>query len=302
MWKRAIISSPSKSIFMQKIGITAKRSQVEKFKTVIQRVYDYLLKIGKQVYVEKHVAEMLGLKKFNEFHRGKTHTDLLLVMGGDGTILSVVRSMREFDVKIFGINTGHLGFLSEIPPVQINQTLAKIFKGEYTLDPRLMLHVEVYRDGKKVKKFHALNEAVISQGSLARLINLRTRVNKRKLTTYHADGLIIATPTGSTAYSLSAGGPIVYPGMDAIILTPIAPHSFTQKPIVIPADKKIEITVEDKGKKIMLTIDGQESMVLQYNDEIRIRKDGVAQFVRLPSESFFKTLRKKLDWGKKLEK
>ncbi|MCK5600407.1 NAD(+)/NADH kinase, partial [Candidatus Pacearchaeota archaeon] len=249
-----------------------------------------------------HVAQLIGLKDFKEFNRGKTQVELLLVMGGDGTILSVVRSMRKFDVKIFGINMGNLGFLSEIPPVQINQKLAKIFSGDYTLDPRIMLHIEVFRDGKPVKQFHALNETVISQGALARLIKLRTRVNHRKLTMYHADGLIIATPTGSTAYSLSAGGPILYPSIDAFILTPIAPHSFTQKPIVIPADKKIQITVENKSKRINLSIDGQESFNLEYKDEVVIRRDGTAQFVRLPTESFFKTLREKLDWGKKLEK
>jgi NAD+ kinase len=285
---------------MQKIGLTAKRSHVQRFKSVITRVYDYLKKMGKEVYIEKHVADILKLKKYNKFQRGKTKVDLLLVMGGDGTILSVVRDMREFDVKIFGINTGHLGFLSEVTPVQINKTLAKVLKGECTIDSRFMLNVEVSRNGKVIKKFHALNEAAISHSAVARLINLRTQVNHRKLTTYHADGLIIATPTGSTAYSLSAGGPILYPNIDAFIITPIAPHSFTQKPIIIPANKSVQITVEDEKRRVRLTIDGQESLLLKHKDEIRIKKDGVAQFVRLPTESFFKTLRKKLDWGKKL--
>lgn len=287
---------------MEIIGITAKRSNAARYAPVFKRVYTYLKKAGKKVHVERHVAEVIGLKKFEVFRRGKTAVDLLLVMGGDGTILSVVRSMRKFETKIFGINTGNLGFLSEIPPVQINRTLAKIFRGDYTIDRRLMLHVEVIRNKKVIKKFHALNEATITQGVLARLINLRTKVNKRKLTTYHADGLIISTPTGSTAYNLSAGGPILYPSIDAFILTPIAPHSFTQKPIVIPADKVIEITVENERKQVNLTVDGQENTNLCCNDVVRIRRDGVAQFIRLPSESFFSTLREKLDWGKKLEK
>ncbi|MBN2096642.1 NAD(+)/NADH kinase [Candidatus Peregrinibacteria bacterium] len=283
---------------MKIIGITAKRTHVERYAPVFKRVYDYLKKTDKTIYIEKHVAELIGLKKYKEFHRGRTQVDLLLVMGGDGTILSVVRSMREFETRIFGINIGRLGFLSEIPPIAINQTLAKIFRGEYTIDKRLMLHVEVVHDKKVIKTFHALNEAVISQGSLARLIHLRTRVNSRKLTMYHADGLIISTPTGSTAYSLSAGGPILYPTIDAFILTPIAPHSFTQKPIVIPAEKKIDITVASQHKRINLSIDGQESTTLEHGDEVRIRRDGTAHFVRLPSESFFATLREKLDWGK----
>jgi NAD+ kinase len=248
------------------------------------------------------VANLIGLKKCKEFHRGKTEVEMLIVLGGDGTILSVVRSMRKFNTKIFGINIGRLGFLSEIPPVQINKTLARILRGDYTIDRRLMLDVEVIRNKKVMKKFHALNEAVISQGALARLINLRTKVNKKKLTTYHADGLIVATPTGSTAYSLSAGGPIVYPTLNTIIITPICPHSFAQKPIIIPDDKKIEIMVESKHKQINLSIDGQESARLEYKDEVHIRKDGIAYFIRLPYESFFQTLREKLHWGEKFEK
>jgi len=287
---------------MKKIGIVAKHKKVERYALAFKRIYEYLKKVDKDIYVEKHVAEIIKLKKYKEFQRGKTQVDLLLVLGGDGTILSVVKTMRKFNTKIFGINFGNLGFMSEIPPFQISKTLAKIFSGDYTIDKRLMLSVEIIRNGKCIKKFHALNEAVISQGSLARLINLRTTVNNKKLTTYHADGLIIATPTGSTAYSLSAGGPIVYPTLSTIIITPICPHSFTQKPIVIPAEKKVEVIVESKKKQVNLSIDGQESLALEYDDIIRIKRDGEANFVRLPTESFFKTLREKLDWGKKLEK
>ncbi len=287
---------------MEKIGLTAKRTNVERYAPVFRRVYNYLVKLKKEVYIEKHVAELIGLKKYNPFNRGKTPVDLLLVMGGDGTILSVVRTMRKFNAKIFGINMGNLGFLSEIPPVQINKTLGKIFAGDYTIDKRLMLHVEVIREGKVINQFHALNEAAISKGTISRLVNLRAKVNGKKLTTYHADGLIISTPTGSTAYNLSAGGPILYPSIGAFVLTPIAPHSFTQKPIIIPDEKKVEILIDSKNRHIFLSIDGQESTSLEYGDVIRIRRDGDAHFVRLPTESFFKTLREKLDWGKKLEK
>lgn len=286
---------------MHKVGLTAKRTNVERYKQIFKRVYDYLKRTDKDIYVEKHIAEIIGIKKYKEFKRGETDADMILVMGGDGTILSVVRSMKRFDTKIFGINMGNLGFMSEIPPIDIQKTLAKIFKGNYTVDKRLMLDVQVLRNKKIIKKFHALNEAVISQGSLARLIKLRTRVNNKKLTTYHADGLIIATPTGSTAYSLSAGGPIVYPNLHTFIITPICPNSFTQKPIIIPSEKRIEITVESDDRNINLSIDGQENTILQYKDEIRISRDGTANFVRLPSESFFETLREKLDWGKKLD-
>jgi NAD+ kinase len=258
---------------MDKIGITAKRTNVERYAPIFRRVYNYLKKSGKEIYIEKHVAKLIGLRSYKEFRRGSTEVDLLLVLGGDGTILSIVRTMRKFNTKIFGINIGNLGFLSEIPPAQINKTLSKIFSGNYTIDERLMLHIEVFRNGKIVKKFHALNEAAITQGALARLINLKTRVDGKKLTEYHADGLIVSTPTGSTAYNLSAGGPILYPRIEAVILTPIAPHSFTQKPIVIPASKKIEVHIDSKKRKTHLSIDGQESAVLQNGDEIQIKRD-----------------------------
>jgi len=283
---------------MKKIGLTAKRRDVEQYVSTIKRVYDYLLKMKKDVYMERHVAELIGVKKYKLFNRGKTSVDLLLVMGGDGTILSVVRTMRKFNTKIFGINMGNLGFLSEIPPVQINKTLSKIFKGEYTVDKRLMLRVEVVRDKKIIKYFHALNEAVVSKGAISRIVNLKAKIDGRKLTTYNADGLIISTPTGSTAYNLSAGGPILYPSIKAFVLTPIAPHSFTQKPIIIPDHKKVEIVIDSNNRHIHLSIDGQESTSLDFGDIVRIKCDGDANFVRLPTESFFKTLRDKLGWGK----
>lgn len=286
---------------MHKIGMVAKRTGAERHTDVFRRVYAYLTKMRKEIYIEKHIADLLGLKKYQAFQRGKTKTDLILALGGDGTVLSIVRAMRPLNTPIFGINIGHLGFLSEIPPVHINKTLTRIFSGEYSIDKRLMLLVEIVRGKKAIHRFHALNEAVISQGTLARLIDLPAKVNGRKLTTYHADGLIIATPTGSTAYNLSAGGPIVYPTVKTIILTPICPHSFSQKPIVIPDDKIIEILIKNAKKEINISIDGQESAPLEYQDTVRIRRQGEAQFVRLPEESFFRTLREKLHWGKEVE-
>lgn len=286
---------------MKRIGIAAKRD-CKKYERVFRSVLTFLEKEGKEVYLAPHVGELLSLKKYREFTPGKTPVDLVLVMGGDGTILSVVRKMRQFDTRFFGINMGTLGFLSEIPPVNIARTLKKVFAGDYTIDERIMLDVEVIRGSESVKHFHALNEVVISQGTLARLIALKTTVNDRKLTTYHADGLIVATPTGSTAYSLSAGGPIVYPSLNAFILTPIAPHSFTQKPIVIPDHKRVDVVVENDYKYMHITVDGQESFAVNYRDKIRIKKGTTIKFVRLPSESFFQTLREKLHWGEKNEK
>ncbi|MBN1258516.1 NAD(+)/NADH kinase [Candidatus Peregrinibacteria bacterium] len=285
---------------MKTVGIAA-RHETRRHEKYFKALYRFLLKHKKEVSMEAEVAKILGIKKFKPFIPGRTAVDLVVVMGGDGTILRVLRKMKQFNTMVFGINLGHLGFLSEIPPAHIEKTLKKIFAGNYTLDRRPMLDVELARKGKIIHKTHAMNDAVISQGTLARLIDLRTRVNGRKLATYRADGLIIATPTGSTAYSLAAGGPIVYPTLPAFIITPICPHSFTQKPIVIPDWKKVEVTVESDYNKMTLTIDGQESVDLKYKDEVRFKKNGVMNFVRLPSESYFNTLREKLHWGEKAE-
>lgn len=197
---------------------------------------------------------------------------------------------------------GRLGFLSEIPPVQVRKTLDKIFAGKFTVDRRMMLHVELYRKGKKIKTFHALNEVAIAQATLCRLISLKTKVDGLKLANFSADGLLVATPTGSTAYSLSAGGPIVHPALSAMILTPICPHSFNQKPVVLPDNKKIEITVASDYKMMNLTVDGQQNVKVKNGDVIKIRKGGYAEFLRLPTEHYFMNLRNKLGWGERIEK
>ncbi|QQR83853.1 NAD(+)/NADH kinase [Candidatus Peregrinibacteria bacterium] len=288
---------------MISVGLIAKKGlEAQKHAKVYRTVYDYLVKKGKDVYVQKHIATTLQLKEYQRFHVAKKHVDLIIVMGGDGTILSTVRRLPTLNTHLFGINLGTLGFMSEIPPTNIARTLNKIFDGEFTVDERFTLEIEVRRGNEVIQNFRALNEAVITQGTLARLIRLATKVNDRTLTTYHADGLIVATPTGSTAYSLSAGGPIMYPSMQGFILTPVCPHSFTQKPIVIPCDKRIDIIVKSEDELINLTMDGQTNMRLQHEDQVRIRRGGEIRFVRLPSESFFDTLRQKLHWGERNEK
>lgn len=282
---------------MKSIAIIAKKNNVENYKLVFKNLFKFFSKLDKEIYWEKHIADVLCLKKYKEFYRSKTKVDLVLVLGGDGTILHLIRKMKSFNTKIFGINIGHLGFLSESAPMNLEAVLNQILSGDYSIDKRSMLIADIIRNKKIVKSFHSLNEVVFSQASLARLIRLKTRVNNKKLTTYHADGLIISTATGSTAYNLSAGGPILHPSLDAFILTPLAPHSFTQKPIVLPSDKKISVKIENENKKIILTIDGQESFSLLCDDKIIISKYKSVQFIRLYNNSFIRSLRTKLNWG-----
>jgi len=286
---------------MKKVAI-ASRLHLEKHEKTFKSVIRYLKTSNKDVYLEKRVADLMGIKKYKEFIPGKTKVDLVLALGGDGTILRLVSRMKDVNAKFFAINMGHLGFLSEIPPVQVGKTLGRVFAGHYTIDKRMMIQVDLERDKKKIRRFQALNEVSITQGTLSRLITLKAKVDGKKLANYRSDGLIIATPTGSTAYNLSAGGPIVHPSMKAIIVTPICPHSFNQKPIVIPDNKKVKVTVASDYETINLTIDGQQSMLLENKDVIHVKRGDSVDFIRLPNENYFQTLRQKLGWGGKVEK
>lgn len=281
---------------IQSVAITSK-GNVEKFSKIFGNVVRYLKSKDKKVYLEERVGKLLKLPKYDLFIPGKTPVDLVIFMGGDGTMLRILSRHRELKAKYFGINLGHLGFLSEIPPVQIGKTLDKVFAGKFTVDSRMMLLVELYRGGKKIKSYQALNEVAVAQATLSRLISLKTKVDGVKLANFNADGLLLATPTGSTAYSLSAGGPIVHPALPAMILTPVCPHSFSQKPIVIPDSKKIEITVDSDYANMNMTVDGQQNVKVKEGDIIKIRKGDSVEFLRLPTEHYFMNLRNKLGWG-----
>ena len=230
------------------------------------------------------------------------HLDLLIVLGGDGTILSAVRKLQSFDTYVLGINAGTLGFLSEIAPSSFEDSCLNIWDGHYSLDERMLLSVTIQKkDGSKISH-QALNEAVVSQSAVARLVEIPTKIDGTEITTFCADGLIVATPTGSTAYNLSAGGPIVHPGLKAIILTPIAPFSFSQKPLVIPSDKTVTLEISPCSREgIILTLDGQVNEELAEGDRLTITAfPETAKFLRLPGEAYFTTLRNKLKWGERL--
>lgn len=230
--------------------------------------------------------------------------DLHLVIGGDGTVLRTVREMRDFSVPILSVNRGTRGFLAEIEFDEADRILPSLLNGKGMIDERGLLAIQVKRRGTQCFAGHALNEAVIAQGTIARLIDLDTRVNGEELTSFRADGLIVATPTGSTAYSLAAGGPIVHPAFDsAMILTPINPYSFSQKPVVISGKSEVEVIVRMKVRKfadvdVNLTIDGQMYVPLQDGDHVRcsVAKETV-KFLRRKQDTFLATLRTKLKWG-----
>jgi len=226
--------------------------------------------------------------------------DLVVVLGGDGTLLSVVRAIEERPVPILGINLGTLGFLAEVSVDAMHEALARALAGEMTIEPRMRLEVRHARDGRELRRWLALNDAVITKGASARIVDLEARADGQLVTTYHADGLIVSTPTGSTAYSLSAGGPILLPGVPSLVLTPICPHALTQRPLVLPESVVIEVIVHPRGGEVQLAIDGQEGAPLQAGDVVAVRRSAHPALLLVPSDhSRFEVLRTKLHWGER---
>ena len=229
-----------------------------------------------------------------------SRVEAILVLGGDGTLLSVVRLMGENQVPILGINLGGLGFLTEITLDNLYKVLEGLIQGDYKCHRRMTLHIRVLRKGEMAADFTVLNDVVINKGALARIIDLETTINNEYLTTFKADGLIISTPTGSTAYSLSAGGPIVYPSLETIVITPICPHTLTNRPIIIPDDAVIKSTLNSKDEEVMLTLDGQVGFSLQFGDTVEVQKGGnTILLIESPYKSYFEVLRTKLRWGER---
>jgi len=233
----------------------------------------------------------------------ETRYDLKIGIGGDGTLLKMVRNLQKKDGLIVGVNFGTLGFLSELRPENAMDGIAKIFDGNFHTDRRMLLKAFVWRkndrgEREKIFRAYGLNEIVFGHGGLARLTSFHVKVDRRNLSTYRSDGLIFATPTGSTAYSLSAGGPIISPEIHSILVTPIAPHTLTHRPIVLTGDRVIHLDFDGRAESIAMTIDGQIHFSLKPTDEISLQKaTRMAEFVRLRESHFFRTLRGKMGWG-----
>ena len=290
----------------KRVGITVK-SDLEDRDAVLHAVVEAIQDAGAIACIDQaRIGGLSSAKGLHAFSRTE-EIDLLLVIGGDGTILRSVRELQNFSVPILSVNRGNIGFLAEMSAEEVPALLPRFLNGEGILDERSVLHVIAKRKNEVLTDSYVLNEAVISQGSIARLFDLRATVNGEALTTFRADGLILATPTGSTAYTLAAGGPVVEPHLSAIILTPINPHSFSQKPIVLPGDHCIEVEVLTKENKfggvdVSLTLDGQTYFSLQRHDVITAKVNAhTVKFLRRKKETFYSTLRTKLKWGERPE-
>lgn len=250
---------------------------------------------------EAELTRQLGYPKSLTEDEIREQAELVVVLGGDGTLISVARLFSGKDVPIVGINLGSLGFLTEITVEELYTRLEKCLEGNPRVSDRMMLEVTLHREGEDIEKCTVLNDVVINKGALARIVDLETKVNRHFLTTYKADGLIVSTPTGSTGYNLSAGGPIIHPQMSCIVITPICPHTLTNRPIVLPDESIISITVTSSfDDKVYLTLDGQVGYKLKQGDSIEVRKGlKTTALVMSRSRDYFEILRTKLKWGER---
>lgn len=286
---------------MKTIGLEVNLGK-QRVAPLVEQIVDWLTARSCRVVMAVDTAAALGRPELGlPREQLVEETEIVLVLGGDGTLLHCARESAPRGIPLLGINLGHLGFLTEIDVPELWSGLEKLLAGRYTVEERMMLEARVIREGHTVERVIGLNDAVITKGAFARLIFLETHVNEDFVTTYPADGLIVATPTGSTAYSLSAGGPLVTPELDLMVVTPICPHSLWARPLVINAASRVRVIVRSKQGEVMLTVDGQQGCKLEFNDTVLIQQAAHrARLIRLKNRSFFYLLRQKLSEGERL--
>jgi NAD+ kinase len=285
---------------VKRLGIVAKTDRDEA-RTVVPQLLDWCAARGIQPILEKETAGVCPQATCGVVGRSElpSHSDLLLVLGGDGTLLSMARMVGDLGVPILGVNLGGLGFLTALTLDELFPALEAYLRDELVIEERMLLEARVYRQGERLGEYAALNDVVITKSAMSRIIRLEVAVDGDFATGYRADGLILSTPTGSTAYCLSAGGPIVFPTMDAVVLTPICSHTLTNRPIVLPATQRISITLLT-DQDVMLTLDGQVGFALKANDTVEVRRAAArTRLLRVPQKHFFSVLRTKLKWGER---
>ncbi len=285
---------------MNRVGIVARPDAVGA-RDVVQRLLEWLGARGLEVVLDKETAALVPESAPAAVNRDELpgRVDSLLVLGGDGTLLSVARTVGELGLPILGINLGGLGFLTATTLDEMFSALEAFLAGRVVVEERMLLSTRVRRGERWIAEVLALNDAVIMKSAMSRIIDFSVLVEGDAATRYRADGLIISTPTGSTAYSLSAGGPILFPTMDAVVLTPICAHTLTNRPIVLPGTHRIEVTLLT-SQDVMLTADGQVGFALREDDVVEVRRAaGRIRLVRMPQTHFFSVLRAKLKWGER---
>ncbi len=282
---------------MKKIGIIAKNIPAAQKAT--RKLASWLEARGKKLYIGSETAAAINLPGY-EPDEIPSLVEMIIVLGGDGTLLSAARLVADAhaEVPIFGVNLGSLGFMAEVSLEELYDNLEKAIAGKLVTEDRIMLTASVLRESKRIAQYRVLNDAVINKGALARMMELRVLVNDGHLTTLRADGLIVATPTGSTAYSLSAGGPIIHPTIHCFVLTPICPHTLSNRPIALPDSVVVSVCLTSLSEDVSLTLDGQIGFALEPNDVVEIKKSRFRiKLIKHPAKSYYEILRTKLKWG-----
>jgi len=264
--------------------------------SLVGDIVNWLEDKGCTVLIDEETADSIGFSRLGVTqNRLIEQAECIIVFGGDGTLLRTTRLVAASGKPITGVNLGHLGFLTEIDIPEVMPALEKLLAGQYYVEERMMLEALVFREEKVVEHSFGLNDAVITNGAFARLLHLETYVNNEYVNTYPSDGLIISSPTGSTAYSLSAGGPLVTPDLNLMLITPICPHTLWARPLVVAPESMIKVIILSRQEEVMLTMDGQHGFRLLQHDQVTIRQaPQKARFLRLKGRGFFELLRKKL--------
>ena len=284
---------------VRRVGVVGKW-RVDQVVRTTEALLDWLSERGLECLVEEELAACSTRLKGYPRKEIPELVDLLVVLGGDGTLLSAARLMAGSSVPLLGVNAGGLGFLTEVALEELFPIMEQVLKGEVDIMHRTMLDVVVLRYGQEMARHWVLNDVVVNKGALARIIDLETYIDEHYLTTFKADGLIISSPAGSTAYNLSAGGPIVYPSLPSIILTPICPHTLTNRPLILPDRVKISVSIGVVDGDVYLTFDGQVGYRMEEGDRLEMSTAAMPlHFIKSPQRSFFDVLRSKLRWGER---
>lgn len=279
------------------VGLVAKYHE-PKAAQMVRWLIPWLKRRGKKVIVENGLVRNSAQSCTKREMAARA--DLIISLGGDGTLLNIAPLVTRPDVPILGVNLGGLGFITEVAVSELEAVLTKTLAGEFEVEKRMTLEIKVISKQSRARRFRVLNDAVIAKGARSRIIDLETYVGDDYLCTYRADGLIISTPTGSTAYSLAAAGPILEPTLGAIVLSPICPHTLTNRPIVVPSHATIHVTLRSFGDTVILSPDGQQGVRLNNGDKVEVRDYGLpVSLITLPSRSYYEILREKLKWGER---
>jgi NAD+ kinase len=289
---------------IKRIGIVLKPHQPEALKTICELVVwlaerNISLVGGPEIERERIEHQTgCGVDQL-ESEKIAAGVDLILVLGGDGTMIATARMVGDQEVPVLGVNYGGLGYLAEFRIEELYTALESILSGNYRLDRRVMLAVELKRGDAPLQSSRVLNDVVINKSALARIIEIDAYLNRQFVNSFRADGLIVSTPTGSTAYNLSAGGPVIFPSMNAVVITPICPFTLSNRPIVVPDDAEIELLLKTDNEEVALTLDGQVGFPLKVEDRVAIRKSRTTfNLIQPMNRNYFDVLRDKLRWGR----